>query len=109
MKLLTKNSDYAIRALLVLAEKRDSFLSARDIAREQGIPYQFLRKILQELIKNKLVVSREGGKGGFKISKDPNSINIVDVRRVFQGNIQLAECMFRKQLCSNRETCMLSK
>ncbi len=109
MKLLNKKTDYAIRALLVLAEKKDSFLSVREVSKNQNIPYQFLRRILQELIKNKLVDSREGGKGGFKISKNPDLINLVDVIKIFQGNIQLVECMFRKQLCGNRKTCVLRR
>ncbi len=109
MKLLTKNSDYAIRALLVLAANKDSYLSARDIAKKQDIPYQFLRRILQELIKKKLVLSKEGGKGGFKLNKNPASINIVDIIKIFQGEIQFSECVFRKQVCCNKSTCVLRK
>ena len=58
MKLFTKHTDYAIRALLELAGSKDEFLSARQIAKQQRIPYQFLRQILQGLIKNKLVISK---------------------------------------------------
>ena len=109
MKLLTKNTDYAIRALLVLAGKDDSYISARDIAAEQNIPYQYLRKILQQMIDNELVVSREGGKGGFKIKKSPLKIKGTDIIELFQGDIMFSECMFRKQLCQNRATCVLRK
>ena len=52
MKVLTKNTDYAIRALMVLAKDRNNFLSAKKISIGQNIPYQFLRRILQGLIKN---------------------------------------------------------
>lgn len=109
MKLLTKNSDYAIRALVVLAKNKDNFLSARAISAEQNIPYQFLRRIFQELIKNKLIVSREGGSGGLKINKSPGSINIIDIITIFQGNLQLTECMFREQLCNHKEKCILRR
>ena len=77
------------------------------IADADNIPYQYLRKILQVLIKNKLVVSREGSMGGVALIKDPAAISIVDIIKIFQGNIQLAECMFRKQLCSSRNGCVL--
>ena len=109
MKLLTKNTDYAIRALLVLASKADSYISARDIAAEQNVPYQYLRKILQQMIDNGLVVSKEGGKGGFKIKKAPSRIKVTDIIELFQGDIVFSECMFRKQLCQNRATCVLRK
>ena len=109
MKLLTKHTDYAIRALLELAGSKGEFLSARQIAKQQHVPYQFLRQILQELIKNKLVISKEGREGGFRIDKDPDLISIVDIIAIFQGNIQLSECMFRKKLCANRSNCVLRK
>jgi Rrf2 family cysteine metabolism transcriptional repressor len=109
MKLLTKHTDYAVRALLVLAQNKETFVSAREIANEQNIPYQFLRRILQELIKHKLVISKEGSEGGFKINQDPASIKVEEIIRIFQGNIQLSECMFRKKLCDNRSVCVLRK
>ncbi|MFC1643707.1 RrF2 family transcriptional regulator [Candidatus Omnitrophota bacterium] len=109
MKLLTKNTDYAIRALLVLAGNPNTYISARDIAKQQKIPYQYLRKILQEVINKSLVESKEGGKGGFKIKIPPAGIKVVDLINIFQGDIQFSECMFRKKICHNRATCVLRK
>ena len=109
MKLLTKHTDYAIRALLALAQKKDSFVSAREIAKEQSMPYPFLRVILQTLIKRNLVVSREGGRGGFKINKPPESIHAEQIIEIFQGNVQFSECMFRRKACCNRATCVLRR
>lgn len=109
MKLLTKDTDYAIRALIVLAKDSNQYLSARIIAKEQKMPYQFLRTIMQKLIKNKLVESKEGASGGFKIKKDPKKIKITDIIHIFQGNITLTECLFRKKICQNRKTCPLRR
>ena len=109
MKLLTKETDYAIRAIMNLARPHDGFVSSRDISRKEGIPLQFLRRILQSLIKGGLVESREGVNGGVSLKADPADIRIADLIRLFQGNIQLTECMFRKRICSNRKTCVLRK
>ncbi len=109
MKLLTKHTDYAIRALLVLAKKNNLFVSARAIAKEQNMPYQFLRRILQMLIKHKLVVSKEGGGGGFKLNKPPKSIPVEQIIEIFQGNVQFSECMFRKKICCNHAACVIRK
>lgn len=107
MKLLTKSSDYAIRALLELAKNKNDFLSSRDIAKRQKMPYHFLRKALRELIRNNFVISKEGGGGGFKIAKDPAKIRIGKVMETFQGQTRLSECMFRKKMCRNRSACVL--
>lgn len=109
MKLLTKDSDYAIRALAFLANNKGRFVCARQISKEQGVPYQFLRRILQRLIGHNIVVSREGGGGGFRIKANPEKISIIAVIKIFQGDIRLSDCMFRRKICSNRSICILRK
>ena len=109
MKLLTKNTDYAVRALLVLGANEGTYVSAREIANAQHMPYQYLRRILNVLIKERLVESREGGRGGVRLVKDPADMHLTDIMRVFQGRIQISECMFRKKVCANRPKCPLRK
>ena len=107
MKFLTKNTDYAARALIVLAGHRGEYISARDIAEEQDMPYQFTRRILQELIKKDIVASKEGGRGGVILQRDPEDIKIIELINIFQGEVELFDCMFRDKLCKNRATCVL--
>jgi len=109
LTLITRNTDYAIRALIELAGSKDGFLSARQIAKSQRVPYQFLRRILQGLIKNKLTVSRGGRGGGFRIGRNPDLITAVEIMEIFQGDIQLSDCMFRNKPCFNRGRCVLRR
>jgi len=107
MKVLTKKTDYAIRALLMLGAKRNTYVSAKAIAVEQDMPYQFLRGVLQEMIRHGLIVSKEGVQGGFMMEKDPDDIGVRQLIEIFQGRVQVSECMFRKQICANRSRCVL--
>lgn len=107
MKVLTKNTDYAIRALLALAAEQGSYLSARAISQQQDIPYQFLRRLLQEMIRHGLVTSKDGAAGGFMLSRSPDTIRVSELIGIFQGPVQVSECMFRKQICANRARCVL--
>ena len=107
MKVLTKKTDYAIRALLMLGAKPGSYVSAKAIAVEQDMPYQFLRGVLQEMIRHDLIVSKEGVQGGFMLEKDPDEIGVKQLIEIFQGTVQVSECMFRKQICANRSRCVL--
>jgi len=109
MKLVTKHSDYAVRAITYIAENKRRFVSSLEIANKQKIPLLFLRRILQSLIKEKIIVSKEGVKGGVRLVGDPKRITVADVIKIFQGNIQLSDCMFRKEFCCNRKTCLLRK
>ena len=107
MKVLNKETDYAVRALISLGMKAEGWVSAKAISDEQAIPYQFLRRILQELIRNGLVESKEGAGGGVRLGKNPAEIGVAAVIEIFQGKVQVSDCMFRKQLCSNRANCVL--
>jgi Rrf2 family protein len=109
MKLLTKETDYAIRAAMNLARRGDGFASSRSISTQEKIPLHFLRRILQTLIKGGLVESKEGVAGGFRLRAAADDISIARLIRLFQGNIELSQCMFRRRICSNRKTCVLKK
>lgn len=109
MKLITKNTDYALRALIFLAGKEDEFIPSRLISKEEKIPLQFLRGILRRLIQNGMVIAKEGIEGGVKLRVKPENIHFGEVIKIFQGNIQLASCMFRKKICHKRASCVLRK
>jgi Rrf2 family protein len=109
MKLLTKETDYAVRAIMHLARHRGGFVSSRRIAAAEGIPLRFLRRILRTLIRDGLIVSKEGVAGGVRLNARPRGIRLTDIIETFQGNIQLADCMFRQKVCSNRRTCVLRR
>jgi Rrf2 family cysteine metabolism transcriptional repressor len=109
MKLLTKDTDYAVRAIVYLARNDDGYRSSREISAAEGIPLQFLRRILQQLAKAGLVASREGVAGGVKLKVRPDEIRVSDIIKIFQGDIEISDCMFRKRLCANRATCVLRK
>lgn len=95
--------------LIYLAAQKDVYVSARVLAEKQNMPYQFVRGITKELVKHKLIVSKEGARGGLKIQKDSAKIKVSDVIRIFQGEIELSDCMFQKEVCPNRKTCVLRK
>ncbi len=109
MKLITKNTDYAVRAVLFLAGRQKEFISSREIARRNEIPLPFLRRILQVLIREGVIDSREGVDGGVRLRRKPEDITLGGLISLFQGEIQLSECMFRKKVCRNRSTCVLRR
>ena len=107
MKLLTKESDYAIRALLVLARNPDETISSKTIAEMEKIPLQFLRRILQTLTKAGMITTREGVNGGVRLAVAADSLSLSKIITLYQGEIQFTECLFRKKVCHNRANCVL--
>lgn len=109
MKLITRNTDYAVRALCFMAEQREKIISVSELARELKIPKPFLRKILQTLHKKKLLISYKGQGGGFSLASSPSNIFLVDLMEIFQGHLELNRCVSDNRICPNMKTCQLRK
>ena len=106
--LITRSTDYAVRALKYLAEKGKE-ASAAELTRNVKIPWPFMRKIMQLLGKSGFVESKKGPGGGFLLLKKPEEIMLMELISLFQGRVCLNECVFKKKICINKSSCFLSK
>lgn len=109
MKLITRNTDYAVIALRYICRNKGRVISVNDLTRESGIPRPFLRTILQVLSQRKLLKSFKGKGGGFMLASRPQKIFLVDLIEIFQGPFVLNECIFKKKLCPDRYHCALKR
>lgn len=107
MKLITRNTDYAVRALCYIARQKKEFVSVTELVSELAIPRSFLRKILQILSSAGLLESYKGQGGGFTLACSPEKIFLTKLIQIFQNTIHLNECIFKKKICPNRATCLL--
>ena len=109
MKLITRNTDYAVRALCCIAEQKQEVISADQLVKSLNMPRPFLRKILQTLNKKGLLDSSKGKGGGFTLAVPPGEITLTDVMEIFQGPLRLNECKFKKSDCPHINDCPLKK
>jgi len=109
VKLITRNTDYAMRALCYIAQSPEESVSAAEMVRSLKIPRPFLRKLLQVLSAEGILRSFRGQGGGFALAKRPEHVPLAELVRIFQGTVELNECIFKKRLCPNRKTCVLKK
>jgi Rrf2 family protein len=107
MKLITRDTDYAVRALCFLAATKEKRVPVGALVRELRIPRPFLRHILQVLNKKGILKSYKGLGGGFELSVVPKRIFLVDLIRAFQGPLKLNECIFKRKVCPDRNKCAL--
>jgi Rrf2 family protein len=90
---LTKKADYGLMAMKHLAERaHEGACSAKDIAENYGIPPEALAKILQRLVRAKLLVSQHGTNGGYVLSRDPRTISVLEVIRAIEGPLFMTSC-----------------
>lgn len=107
MKLITRDTDYAVRALCFIAESKEKIVPVSTLVNKLKIPRPFLRQILQELNKKGILKSYKGSGGGFRLALSPEQIFLADLIKVFQGPLKLNECIFKKKICPNRNECIL--
>jgi Rrf2 family protein len=107
MKLLTRHTDYAIRALVYMARKPGDITRARELIDKLRIPDAFSRQLLQKLSKCGILESHRGKEGGFSFKKQPQKIRLLDVLHIFQGTEGLASCTLGGDVCPDRATCPL--
>lgn len=106
MDIVRRNTDYALRAMVYLAEHYDEELaSARQISQKGDIPYQLACKLLQKLHNAKLVESRMGPKGGFRLSRTLSKIHLLEIIEAIQGRIQLSRCLLGEDICPHQKSC----
>ncbi len=92
--MLSKRCKYALGALVELARHTGGeHLPAALIAERARVPYKFLEAILVELRNAGLVASRKGRGGGHLLARDPSTIHMAEVVRLFDGAIGLVPCV----------------
>lgn len=103
---LTRQTEYAIRALIELASApRDSLLQSRAIAEKHELPEKFLNKTIQLLVKAGLVETRRGTQGGIKLAVKPEDITIADVIGAIEGKVAINPCLNENFFCKHRPIC----
>ncbi|MFN5423496.1 MAG: RrF2 family transcriptional regulator [bacterium] len=102
--MLNKKTQYAIKALMYLAEhKDDGPVLIADIAKKKKIPLKFLENILLELRKAGILESKKGKGGGYFLKVAPSKIPIADIIRKIDGPIAMLPCvsLYFYERCKN--------
>ena len=79
----------------------------KDIAKPINVPQAYIAKLLQELVKEGLVSSARGPKGGFYLNKDNNSQKVINILKIIDGEKRLTSCMLSLEQCDEEKPCPL--
>ena len=104
---ITRQADYAIRAVRYLAKQGTNGRSATStVAREMKIPPSFLAKIISQLSIAGLLHTSRGARGGVTLARDPGQISMLDVVEAIDGPILLNECVGDPANCDFSQDCL---
>ena len=105
---ITRQADYAVRAVLYLARLGQGNRAATSqIAEEQHIPPSFLAKIISQLSIAGLLNTSRGARGGVTLARQPENITLLEVVEAIDGPVRLNECVHADGMCVFSDDCPL--
>lgn len=104
--LFSHSTAYAVRALVWLARKpRQSRWLVMDVAMDERIPQHYLSKVMGALKSQGMVNSSRGPHGGYVLSRDPATITLREVARLFDGEQPEHACLLAYGSCGDCSRC----
>jgi Rrf2 family protein len=109
--MLSNSCRYGIRAVVYLASRypEKNNIGIREISGDLSLPAPFLAKILQQLARHKILNSVKGPNGGFSLLKKPESLTMLDIVKIIDGDALFKNCLIHDGTCTeakkSRKTC----
>jgi Rrf2 family transcriptional regulator, cysteine metabolism repressor len=85
---ITTKSQYALKALTELGRQGgDAPVPIGELARQRGIPVQFLEQLFAVLRRAGMLKSQRGVKGGYSFAKQPSEITVLEIVELLDGPV----------------------
>lgn len=104
---ISKLADYSLVILQCLTRLAPGFYSAALLAERTGLATPTVSKVLKLLNEAQVVVSTRGVSGGYKLAKNPDQINLVDIIKAIDGAPALMECCEPNSQCIHDHHCQM--
>jgi len=106
--LFTKSTAYTLQALIELSKYNEP-IDVNTLSEKTEIPKPFLAKLLQNLSKKDIIKSFKGIHGGFKLTKKPEEIKIIDLFKAIEDKESLVfYCSSNSQNCTRNRNAICS-
>jgi Rrf2 family protein len=103
---LSKKADYALLAMRHLAANADrGAVSARELAEAYDLPPELLAKVLQKLVRGRLLTSIQGIRGGYGLARPASAISVADVIQSIDGPLTVTACSETNHNCDQYSKC----
>jgi Rrf2 family iron-sulfur cluster assembly transcriptional regulator len=83
---LSKKLLFAIEAVLDIAYNGGATpVRSAEITARQGIPRRYLEPVLQELVREKILIGIRGPSGGYRLARERRRVSLGDIVRTVRG------------------------
>lgn len=101
---LSTQSDYGMLMISYL-RKKEGYVPVSELVEKMKLPKRYLARIAAELAKHKVLESREGKVGGYKLTDRVKNMTLYDYLRIFEGEMTLIKCQKEGYRCPWYEVC----
>jgi len=107
--LFSKSFGYAIRAILYLSaqEEKRGPVQLDEIASELKVPRFFLAKVMNKLVKEKILSSAKGHHGGFFINEATPNIPLSELLSIMGERYSTENCLLNLGKCNADHPCAI--
>lgn len=88
----SQTAEYALRAVVWLAQQNGESLTAQQVAEDTRMPSSYLSKVLHGLTRAGIVSSQRGPYGGFALAADDSKLTLLDVINAVDPIRRISEC-----------------
>lgn len=104
--MLSNTAEYALRAMIYLGEREgEQRVRVEEIAEALDVPRNYLSKILHTLVKEGVLRSVRGPRGGFELAVPGATVSLYDVVAPFQEIEARQTCLLGRKPCSDGDPC----
>lgn len=104
---IPRKIEYALRAMIHLADNPEGVARGSEIARIEHIPKYYLEKVIRDLMRRRLVRARRGPGGGYQLARPASTISFRDVIEAVEGPITLNVCVDGSSACNLQPACRM--
>lgn len=104
--MFSRSCEYTLQAIIYIAlHAQNNAVGLQEIAKSQNIPSHFLSKLLQILIKQKILSSAKGPNGGFTLAKPADKLTLLKIVTIIDGPDIFNKCGIGLKYCSDKTPC----
>jgi len=107
---LSRRGDYVVRAAIGLAAAWDgngAYRKIREVAEEMRLPASYTPQLLGILAKAGLAEAKAGRGGGYRLTRHPEEISLLEVIEAAEGDLVSRRCPLRGGPCRWDDVCAL--
>jgi Rrf2 family transcriptional regulator, nitric oxide-sensitive transcriptional repressor len=104
---LTTYTDYTLRVLIRLSVRPHHLTTIADIAQSYGISENHLTKVVHQLGIAGYIETVRGRNGGIRLIKEPREINVGEIVRRTEPDLDLVPCFNASGACVIERACIL--